>query len=930
LNRWPTAPGWPPSAAEVLGAIYEALLDLDLVQREGTWHLVGWGGRRKRAGAYYSPIDLVRPTVARALGRRGPEAGLRSLDLRLCDPAMGTGVFLIAALRQLVREGLPAPEVAERCLFGVDRDPLAVDLARAALWIEVGEVDWPADAPNEHLRVGDSLVGSRSTTSGHYPLAAWYGAGASPGVRELRGGRLRRELVERIRGGAASEIRDDGDVARRADAWCATWFWPQDHLDAAPGPAEWGSLPRATAELVERVARRRRFFHWELEFPTVFEQDGFDAVVGNPPWEIRKPNSREFFSRIDPDYRELGKQGALARQRELFDAHPGLERRWRAHRTEHRATSWFLRASGCPFGDPTAGGRAIALDRSRVRSAELHARWREQRGGAGSGGDPYRLQGRADGNSYKLFLELALWLLRPGGRLGLLLPSGLYTDRGCAELRRELLDHNRWEWLYSFDNRDGIFDIHRSYRFGPVVVTRGGRTTAVRAAFQRIDPSDWSRERPPALDYPREVISRLSPRSDALLELRDRRDLRILVGWRGHPVGAAGGPPVEYSSGFHMTRDSGRFLRVADARAAGLRQDVYGHWLRGPWRPASAGAAEDPDLIPAPDGEAFLALEEVEDVALPLVQGAMIGILCSNASAHASGTGHRTRWSTTARPDERVAPQFLVRARELRRRSSRTRGLRTVFRALTNATNERTVIASLLEDGPCGNSLGLLKVGDGGFAIQAWSAAMLGSLVFDWTLRQRLAGTNLNAHFLWESRWPQPDPELLEPLQVMVARLTHAGWRHAPRWSRLARSLPALSSVSPASLFAVEPRARVDLRAAIDALMADACGLTPDDLRWILRDCGHPVSRLGAPAFRRGLDPKGFWRVDRRAAPQDRLPTLALQAHDELQRLGRHAFVERHLRPAGEQDGSEGWRECELHARRVEGVRALAGLDRVR
>lgn len=930
VAAWPTEGSEPPSAAEVLGGLYEALLGLDLVHRDGAWQLVGWEGRRKRAGAYFSPAGLVRPTVARTLapwrGGVGDDGGALP---RVCDPAMGTGAFLVAALRHLTGGGLGAGEVAQRCLFGVDRDPLAVDLARVALWIEVGEAGWPADALDGNLRVGDSLVGARSSSAAHYPLAAWARGGSSPARRALRKTRIRVQLAERIRHGASAWCPTGiADSALRADTWCAAWFWPDETLDRAPDPASWGDPSPDTRERVAVLARQHRFFHWEDQFPDVFERGGFDAVLGNPPWEIRKANSREFFSRVDPDYRSYGKQLALHRQAEYFAADPDLQRRWEAHQEGHRAVSWFLRASAWPFGDPDAAGKAIPLDRTARRSAELHGLWRAQRNDGGGGESPFRLQGIADGNSYKLFLELSLWLLRPGGRLGLLLPSGLYTDRGCTELRRELLDRNRWEWLYSFDNRDGIFGIHRSYRFGPLIVTRGGRTRSVRTAFQRIDARDWGRDRPPSLEYPRELVSGLSPRSDALLELRDTRDMAVLERWRGCPIGDAPGPEVVYSSGYHMTRDSDRFLRRPVARELGYRPDAYGHWVRGPWRSVRSGeTGSDPEVLPSADGAACLALARIEDVAVPLVQGAMIGTLCSHAAGHVEGAGHRTRWAPVPRPDLPLAPQFLIRARDLAGRSPRVTGLRTAFRALTNATNERTVIATLLEDGPCGNSLGLLRVGDGSFAYQAWTAAMLGSLTFDWAMRQRLAGTNLNAHFLWESRWPAPVPELLDPVQRIVARLTHAGWRHAPRWLQLRGLCPELGQQAPPCLFALDPRDRRRLRSLLDALMADACGLTHGDLRWLLRDCDHPLEKLEDPAFRRRLDPKGFWRIDRRSPPEDRQPVLALRAHAELTGLGREAFLARHGAPGGQEDPAAGWDRCALHAGRIARVRSLAGLQ---
>src|SRR5690606_10631656 len=99
------------------------------------------------------------------------------------------------------------------------------------------------------------------------------------------------------------------------DLWCACWFWPADRLDDAPLPTTLAHPPERTLEIAERLASEKRFFHWELEYPDVFRASGsgFDVVLGNPPWEIAKPNSKEFFSSIDPLYRSYGKQEAIGK-----------------------------------------------------------------------------------------------------------------------------------------------------------------------------------------------------------------------------------------------------------------------------------------------------------------------------------------------------------------------------------------------------------------------------------------------------------------------------------------------------------------------------------------------------------------------------------------------------------------------------------------
>src|SRR5690606_7003061 len=109
--------------------------------------------------------------------------------------------------------------------------------------------------------------------------------------------------------------------------WCALWFWPFDQLEHIPTPTNWLTPTPEARQIVENLQRQLRFFHWELEFPDVFNKQrasqntftGFDAIIGNPPWETSKPNSKEYFSNIDPLYRSYGKQTALDYQKSYFE-----------------------------------------------------------------------------------------------------------------------------------------------------------------------------------------------------------------------------------------------------------------------------------------------------------------------------------------------------------------------------------------------------------------------------------------------------------------------------------------------------------------------------------------------------------------------------------------------------------------------------------
>jgi hypothetical protein len=147
---------------------------------------------------------------------------------------------------------------------------------------------------------------------------------------------------------------------------------------------------------------------------------------------------------------------------------------------------------------------------------------RSKRKGFADPAHPFVHQGSADLNTYKMFLELSHALMRPQGRMGMIVPSGIYTDKGTTNLRELFLDHCDWQWLFGFENREGIFDIHRVFKFCPLIVQKGGTTQAIRAAFMHRNVDDWAFAERHVLAYPRERVLEFSPYSKAILEIRDK------------------------------------------------------------------------------------------------------------------------------------------------------------------------------------------------------------------------------------------------------------------------------------------------------------------------------------------------------------------------------------------------------------------------
>lgn len=451
----------------------------------------------------------------------------------------------------------------------------------------------------------------------------------------------------------------------------------------------------------------------------------------------------------------------------------------------------------------------------------------------------FRHQGRGKLFTYRLFVERAVQLVRPGGRLGLIVPASLWFDRDAEPLRRLLLDACDWQWLFGFENRAKVFAIDSRYRFGVVVATVGGTTRRVQVAFGRVDVADWAAPDPAHVAYERDELRALSPGSGAFVEVADRRDLEVLrrMHARGRPLCGDGGEFAWRQGDFNMTADRGRFVLREHAERTG--------YVRGDdavWR-----CAGQPDL-------------------LPLYQGAMVYDLHPNAGAHAGGVGHKTTWEPPRAPDE-LRPLYLVGAREWRSSALRRGRARIALRALSNATNERTAIACLLPDVPCGNSLGALEprlLVDRPLRELAAGAAVLGSLPFDWALRLRLGGTNLNGFVLADCVLPELADDAADRLaRAALALCAILPW-HAELWQR-ARAEGWCGDAEPAR----DPACRRRLQTAIDVAVGHAFGLDHGDVAWLTRGCGEPPDASFA---------KGFWRVDRELPPAERRPNRWLRA----------------------------------------------------
>ena len=1006
------------------------------------WFLVRWGGTRKGSGTFYTRPQLAVPTVQRTLfplaydtDTELPKTPAEILELKVCDPACGSASFLIGALRflvealwqslfhhqwlaedqdnnqiivQLTEEKRPswfrecvkdfpitvenAEEVVqarlkryvvERCIYGVDINPLAVELAQLSLWVETMDQSLPFSFLDHKIKCGNALIGCWFDRFQDYPAMAWEREGGdanhdkfvnhfreyvitrgknkgqpttkgdkwTAAIKEIKNNVVKSELKtiletldpskpalvypnfdlpklpEAIHDEALNifeelhnlPVYDSEERERRYrekiegseaikrlkfafDTWCAVWFWSGETIDFAPTPAQFFDPPEETREIIQDLANHYQFFHWELEFPDVFasEHGGFDGIVANPPWEIKKPNSMEFFSNVDPLYRTYGKQEALNKQQDYFNNNPQIEKDWLAYCAELKALSNWIKNVGFPFGDPAEAGDNFTLSRSRKEAEYLHELWRNRRNqqtGYADERHPFRFQGSADINTYKMFLELSLLLLSEKGRFGMIVPSGIYTDKGATVLRTEFLFHCQWEWLFGFENRDKIFAIHRSYKFCPIILCKGGETEAIKATFMQRSLTSWEKAEDYVLDYSRQQVEQFSPYSKAILEIRSERDLEILKKIYNNSVLLGDDSPsgwgIQYATEFHMTNDSKLFPPRPKWENKGYHPDEYGHWLKGNWQPYSGSSSilERPQgLILSADGTSGIKLDEVEDIALPLYEGRMISQFDFSEKGWVSGKGRSAVWRDIPWENKVIEPQFLMSQTNFID-SEAFKGLKVGFLDIGSSTNSRSMFLSLIKSVPCGNTVPTLQ----SFSKKSEMIALggiLNSITYDFTLRCRLGGIHLN-YFVIEETPLLPTQKIssYKKISLIVASLNWVNTRFSLEWLKLTQEFSFLRQKNWQTLWAITPYERLRLRCILDAVIAELYGLEIDDFGWILHNCDHPVQTMRDKQFYRTLDPKGFWRVDKEKDPELRHTVLSLIAFHDLKRLGLETFL---------------------------------------
>jgi hypothetical protein len=849
--------------SEELGSVYEGLLELhpgyDPEERTYTLERLA-GHERKTTGSYYTPSSLVEllldtaldPVLDRASDMDDPVAAL--LDVTVCDPACGSGHFLIAAARRIARrvaaaesgELEPPPDavrsalrrVVSRCIYGVDVNPMAAELAKVTLWLEAMEPGRPLAFLDPHIRVGNSLLGVTPKlladgipddaykplegddrrvvaalkkqnaqerdydddlfTSAGMPVANVTLAKETEAITHAD---LPRSLAdvhvqERRNRDLEPERRRLGQVA---DAWCAAFVQPKTEQTRATAITQ-GVLERLhrgdprldpVREAVEDLARDYRFFHWHLEFPHIFRvpeanqvdpdtgwTGGFTCVIGNPPWERVKLQEQEFFATRDEEI--AGAANAAARKvliARLDRTDPVLAAEWHAAQRRSDGVSHLLRDSG-----------------------------------------RYPLCGVGDINTYAVFAEHFRTIIARAGRMGIITPTGLATGDTTAPFFADTLRGRRLAAFYDFENEAKIFrDVHNAYRFAITSLTGGERVDEARLAFVVRYVTDVPARRF-SLD-PEEVLL-LNPNTGTLPLFRSRTDAEIAVGiYRRHPVlirdGDDDGNPwaLRFGTMFHMANDSGLFWTADGLASQGAESDGWA-WTKG------------------------------EQRWLPLYEAKLLSHYDHRFATYADASQAQLNKGTLPKltDDQHDAPGIEPLARYWLSESDVAeavgdrwdRDWLLGWRDITGQEKWRTFV-------PC--VLPRSAVGDGfllAFATMPKQVAPLqavwSSLACDYVARQKLSGTHIK--FFVTKQLACPVPEVFEETQPWSGSQTLRAWV-VPRILELSytswRLRPyAVDNGDNGPPYRWLPERRELIRAELDAAMFHVYGLTRPEVEHVL------------------------------------------------------------------------------------------------
>jgi hypothetical protein len=886
--------------AEELGGVYESLLALTpQISADGARFTFAEfaGNERKTSGSYYTPDSLVQclldsaldPVVEEAAGgKTGPEAERAILALKVCDPAVGSGHFLVGAAHRLARhlararalaqgESEPSPllyqhalrDVIGRCLYGVDINPMAAELCRVNLWLEALEPGKPLSFLDHHIRVGNSLLGATpGLIAGGLPDEAFTPIEGDD--RKACAALRKRNRAERRGLGPLFAEQDAEAQGRLARAASALDELPDERPDDVRAKALAFGRHEQTEEyrLKKRVAdawcaafvARKAFAEpgRESSASGITQKHIDDLAEGGPlpaqlAAEVEQLTAQYRFFHWHLAFPEVFARGG-------FDCVLGNPP-W--DRVKLQEQEFFASRSPEIAGALNAAARKTLVAALSEENPALLREWTDASRHAEGESQlirqtgRYPLCGRGDINTYAIFAEHNRNLLRPHGRAGVILPAGIVTDDTTKIFFESLVTESMLASVFHFENEARVFpEIHHATRF--LLLTIGPAAAADLVFFARSvgDLAEASRH----FVLSGADFELLNPNTRTCPTFRSRRDADINLGiyrragvlWR--EADAANGNPwgLRFMAMLHMANDSGLFKTRAELEGAGMRLE----------------------------GNRFVG---DSGTYVPLVEAKMV-----HHFDHRFGTyeGQTTAQDNQGKlpeldahahadPHRITLPYYWVAEGEVSSRLGDrwNKGWLLGWRDICRGTDQRTVIASLIPRAAVGHTTPLMfpDVRPGHCACLY---ASLCSLALDYTARQKVGGTHLTYAYLkqlpvlapsaydGQSPW-QRGVAARDWLLPRVLELTYTAWDLEPFATDVGWEGPP---------FRWDPARRFLLRCELDAAFFHLYGLSRDDTDYVMDT--FPIVR----------------KNDEKAHGEYRTKRVILEIYDEMQeaiRTGR-------------------------------------------
>ncbi|MDX3841890.1 Eco57I restriction-modification methylase domain-containing protein [Streptomyces europaeiscabiei] len=900
--------------AEELGSVYEALLELvpKHSAADRTFELVDRiGNDRKKTGSYYTPSPLTETLLDSTLNpviddavKRGEQRAIAEgrqdladtiveelLSLTVCDPACGSGHFLVGAARRIAKrvaavcERNPEPtaqavrhalhEVVARCVYGVDLNPMAVELAKVSLWLEAMEPGKPLSFLDAHIKHGNGLIGAAPAlmrdgipdkafkkTEGDDEAWARSLLTRNAHEREGQGGLFEVETetkvantsfargLRRITAAPADSLTDvrRKEAAYRdwatsaeylralhlGDAWCAAFVWVKSE-DAPPAithkvfqgleDPEGDAAPQSTHDEIVRLRDQYAFFHWHLEFPEIFrvpengdESADTDAVAPATGWAGgfscvvgNPPWDRSEFE--DKKYFSVVEPSIA----ELAGA-----------AMSKRITEWLQE-------NPKEAEQYQTVRRT-LKSTFIFA--------ANSGVFPLCAQGLTAGGVTKLqtdqlFTELFSSVCSPTGRFGSIIPTAIATNAGGQFLFGDFVRRGVLASLLDFENRrpktaalpqggKWFESVDSRYKFCLLTLTgRALREPAPRFGFYLRDITDLD-DTDSVFTVTPEDLALINPNTGTLPIFRNRRDASLTTEvYRRFPVlqneTVRDGNPwkVDFKYIFRSTNDKDIIRTRTELEEEGWR--LQGNaFVRDHERMLPLYEAKMVDFFNHRAADVVKSLTAVNRQNQPRY-------LSSNELQDPTRQALPLNWiqdtglvSTERNDRETGVPGVSMRLAEARWEHDWLCGWCDV----TASTNERTAIPAFIPRVATLHTYPLMLPRVAPPLIAALIATQ-SSLVFDFVSRQKISDAHMKL-FVWK-QLPVPTPTNLEPhLPYVLPRaleLIYTAYDMTP----LARDLG-----DDGEPFQWDDNRRTQLRAELDAYFFHLYGISREDTDYIL------------------------------------------------------------------------------------------------